>query len=90
MTRGPQTISENESLFQDGMRKFMQDVAIAQMSEDKCVEASDEVIKQFHPAGLEGDGYFWFQGVRVYEVGKRAEVEKKEALTTGQMKFGDV
>lgn len=68
----------------------MQDVAVAQMNQDKFVEASDEVIKQFYPQGLDGAGYFWYQGVRVYEKGKRAETEKKEAMTLGQMKFGDV
>ena len=74
----PTTVSEVEFSLKDGIREFMTDVAVAQAEGSNEVEAPVEIIKHFLPTGTPKEGYFWYQGVKVYEKGKKDEVEKRD------------
>jgi hypothetical protein len=55
------------------------------------VEAARDVIEHFNRGMMEGverAGYFIFQGVKVYEAGKRDEVKKTENRTSEEILFG--
>lgn len=55
---------------------------------DPYIEADVRVMRQVYPDYKEADGYFIFQGIRVYQKGKREEVEKREAKTVDEIAFG--
>jgi hypothetical protein len=86
------TISEVEFSLNTAVMGFMRDVADAQRSGSQELEAHPEVVKHFQPDGVGDAGYFWYQGIRVYEQGKLTEegkaLEHKEASDLAFMKGG--
>lgn len=81
------TLAGVEFSLKDGVRDFMADVAVSQANGSNEVEAPLEVIKHFMPQGLGESEYFWFQGVKVYEKGKKEESQKREAQTLEEINF---
>lgn len=56
------------------------------------IETSRKIITHFmrgNMAGFDRVHYFIYQGVKVFEQGKRAEAERKERLTEDQILHGD-
>ncbi len=85
------TAAEIEFSLKDGVRELLSDIAVAQAAEDpddKFVEADARVIKHFQKSGVGETGYFWYQGVKVYEKGRKAAVDERDALTADQVAFG--
>lgn len=55
------------------------------------VEADRKIIEHFNRgkmAGVDAVGYFVYEGVKVFEAGKREESERREALTAEERVFG--
>lgn len=55
------------------------------------VEASRKIIEHFNRgrmAGVESVGYFIYEGVKVFEEGKREASEARDALTCEDKVFG--
>lgn len=55
------------------------------------IEAPRKIIEHFNRgrmAGIDSVGYFIYEGVKVFEEGKRLEAEKRDALTAEEKVFG--
>lgn len=86
-SKGPALVGEVEKNLIDGVRDFMAQVAIAQNDGSNEVEASQHIIDHFLKGGLNGQPYFWYQGVKVFLEGKKADVEKTESKTLEELTF---
>ena len=75
------------------MGRFFDEIhaAIADGGELPALEVDRRIIEHFNRGNLGGFdsvGYFVYQGVKVYEVGKREEAEVREARTAEEVIFG--
>jgi len=56
-----------------------------------CVEASRKIVEFYNRANIKGfdkAGYFMFQGVKVYEKGKREEADARDNRSTEEVNHG--
>ena len=60
----------------------------AKMEGNDWVETSPEIIKYYNPKGMNGVKYFWFDGVKVCELGKSEEIEQEIATPLAERMHG--
>ena len=57
-----------------------------------CIDAATKIVRHFNQGrslkGLEEVGYFVYDGVKVFEEGRRVEAMRKDALTSEDKVFG--
>ena len=95
-----ETLKENNKktgVSRGTLNEFLENVAGAmamgpQDGEDMpWIEVTRDVLEHFNRgqmAGVDKAGYFVFQGVKVYEQGKREEAKLRDSLTSEQILFG--
>lgn len=89
----PQTGNEFPSreelgIFFDAVHTAVHSVAPGEMP---GIEASRKIVEHFNRgrmAGIDSVGYFIYEGVKVFEEGRRDASEKNDALTTEDKVFG--
>jgi hypothetical protein len=59
----------------DTVSKFLDKIAVAKSMGDESIETSVDIIRHYNRRGLMGSEYFIYEGVKVYPVGKREEIE---------------
>lgn len=69
--------------------EFMRDMAFAQTLplEERFLEVDPRVIEHFLKGGVGEVGYFFYQGVKVYEKGKREAADLRDSMTLEQLTF---
>lgn len=88
------TMSDVEFSLQDAVRDLMIEISrvktMKELNPDVLLELEVEkrVIDHFMPGGLGGLAYFWCQGVKVYEKGKKEASKAKESKTLEELTFG--
>lgn len=75
------------------MGRFFDEIhaAMAENGEMPAIEVDRRVIEHFNRnslGGFDAVGYFVYQGVKVYEVGKREAAEERGRLSTEDVTFG--
>jgi len=64
------------------LHQFMAEVAIAKREGVTDLEAAEGIILHFNRQGLGEAPYFMYDGIRVWQAGKRQAYEKKSRLST--------
>ncbi len=70
------------------VNSFLDKIAVAKSNGDESIETTPEIISHYNRNGLNGAQYFIYSGIKVYPLGKKAEIEKKENEQMGQKIHG--
>jgi hypothetical protein len=69
--------------------QFMNQIAVAKLHGVNTIEATREVMTQVIKNGYDpGTGYFIYNNIWVYEVGRREDIVKNEKISMEQKMFG--
>lgn len=67
---------------------FLDKIATAKGQGEESIETTPEIIAHYNRNGLNGAEYFIYNGIKVYPLGKKAEIEAKENEQLGQKIHG--
>jgi len=70
---------------------FREKILQAHAMQSPFIETTKEMIKHLmpHGRGNPDPGYFYYEGIRIYEHGTREKIEEHEQLQTHQLLHGD-
>lgn len=79
---------EKVEAIEETVDEFLTKVAQAKREKEAGIETAQNIIDKFNRNGVGPSGYFIYEGIKCYPIGRREEIEAKESMQIGQILHG--